>query len=442
MTIITRFAPSPTGLLHVGNLRTMLINWLHARSNNGKFILRIDDTDSKRSENKYLKALQDDLKSIGVDWDIIFKQSTRLEKYKKIKDKLIYLKRLYPCYETRGELIIKREKLLKRNLPPIYDRTSLKLSNIKKKELELKGVKPYWRFLLHDSLISWDDGVKGRLNFHSRNLSDPILIRSDETITYNLASVIDDIEYKVTDIIRGEDHISNSALHLQLFEALSTKPPKFSHISLLSENYEKLSKRKVGNSNIKELIKRNIVPKAISSFLIQIGHSNAMSAKKTLQDLTKEFSLQQLSKSTIQYHYKELMIFNTKVLRCLEFVEIKPILKSLNINNVDESFWLFIRTNIDIIEDIKYWDDVCKKDIETIITDNNLITIARKMLPNKRFDYNTWDKWIKKIKEHTKLRGKNLFMPLRLALTGRSDGPNLRHLITLINRNLIINRLK
>ena len=225
MTIITRFAPSPTGFLHVGNLRTALITWLYAKSNNGKFLLRIDDTDIKRSKNEYICYIKEDLKWVGIDWDICFQQSDRIAKFKNAKNNLIKAGRLYPCYETEEELALKKKSLLSRNLPPIYDRASLKLTAEQKIDLEAKGIKPYWRFLLNNEDISWDDKVRGNLHFNPKNLSDPVLIRTDGTLTYSLASVVDDIEYGITDIIRGEDHISNSAIHIQLFKALSSEPP-------------------------------------------------------------------------------------------------------------------------------------------------------------------------------------------------------------------------
>ena len=203
MKIATRFAPSPTGFLHVGNLRTALIAWLYAKANAGKFILRIDDTDIHRSKEMYIDALKEDLKWIGIDWDICFRQSDRLNKYQEVKQKLIDSGRLYACYETEEELAVKKKSLLSRNLPPIYDRSSLKLTLDEKKELEAKGVQPYWRFLLNEEEISWDDKIRGQLRFEAKNLSDPVLVRNDGTLTYSLASVVDDIEYAITDIIRG-----------------------------------------------------------------------------------------------------------------------------------------------------------------------------------------------------------------------------------------------
>ena len=440
MAIITRFAPSPTGFLHVGNLRTALIAWLYAKSNSGKFILRIDDTDTKRSKDIYIDALKDDLKWIGIDWDICFKQSSRLAEYEEAKQKLIDAGRLYACYETEEELAVKKKSLLGRNLPPIYDRAALKLTIEQKRELEAKGVQPYWRFLLNEEAISWNDNIRGNLKFEAKNLSDPVLVRTDGTLTYSLATVVDDIEYAVTDVIRGEDHISNSAIHIQLFKALSAKSPNFSHIALLTTKEKKLSKRE-GGFSLQELREKGILPSSVAIFFSKIGSSDGIIAKKGLEHLIEEFSFSKLSKSTVQYDYNELKAFNTKILHLLEFDEMQDILQKLGIKDMDEEFWLSIRANVSDIQDIKYWHTVCKHDIKTEIIDVELINLAKSLLPDEKFDLNTWDKWIEVIKKHTDLKGKKLFMPLRIALTGQEYGPELKNLLPMISKKLIFDRL-
>ncbi|WP_236870427.1 glutamate--tRNA ligase [Candidatus Bandiella numerosa] len=440
MKTATRFAPSPTGFLHVGNLRTALIAWLYAKTNAGKFILRIDDTDIHRSKEMYIDALKEDLKWIGIDWDICFRQSDRLNKYEEVKQKLIDSGRLYACYETEEELAVKKKSLLSRNLPPIYDRSSLKLTLDEKKELEAKGVQPYWRFLLNEEEISWNDKIRGQLKFEAKNLSDPVLVRNDGTLTYSLASVVDDIEYAITDVIRGEDHISNSAIHIQLFKALSAEPPSFSHISLLTTKDKKLSKR-AGDFSLKELREKGILPSSIAVFFSKIGSSDNIIAKKGIDHLIEEFSFSKLSKSTVQYDYNELKTFNAKMLHLLDFEEIQDVLQKLNIKDMDEEFWLSIRGNIRGIDDIKYWYTVCRDEIKTEIIDKELISLAKTLLPEEKFDLNTWDKWIEAIKAHTDLRGKKLFMPLRVALTGQEDGPELKNLLPMISKKLILIRL-
>ena len=440
MTMITRFAPSPTGLLHVGNLRTALIAWIIARARYGRFILRVDDTDHERSEKKYIDAIKEDLSWLGIDWDLCFHQSDRLTKYEKAKQKLIKAGRLYPCYETEEELTIKKKNLLSRNLPPIYDRASLSLTLSEKNQLEKNGVKPHWRFLLKDEDITWNDKIRGDLKFSAKSLSDPVLVRTNGTLTYSLASVVDDIEYGITDIVRGEDHISNSAVHIQLFEALGAKSPEFAHISLLSTKEKKLSKR-IGGFNIKELKEKGILPLSLAIFLSKIGTSDIVDPEKRMPDLIKEFDFSKLSRATVQYDYRELAIFNTKVIHSLKYNEVKDKLQDLGMKNVNEEFWLSVRSNIEKIEDVKEWWRICKEDVSTKILDQELIQLAREQLPQGELNSKTWDIWMNNIKNHTSKRGKKLFLPIRVALTGEDQGPELKNLLPLMDKALILKRL-
>ena len=440
MTMITRFAPSPTGLLHVGNLRTALITWLATKSKIGKFILRIDDTDRERSKKEYIDAIKEDLSWLGIDWELCFCQSDRLEKYEEAKQKLIKSGRLYPCYETEEELAVKKKSLLSRNLPPIYDRASLNLSTSDKQELEKQGIKPYWRFLLTDEDIVWDDKVRGHLKFSAKSLSDPVLIRTDGTLTYSLASVVDDIEYGITDIVRGEDHISNSAIHIQLFKALGGQPPKFAHLSLLTTKEKKLSKR-IGGFSIEELKEKGILPLSLAIFLSKMGTSDIIDTKKRIPDLIKEFEFSKLSKSTVQYDYRELAIFNTKIIHSLTYNEIKDKLQELGMKNIDEKFWLSVRNNIEQLEDVKEWWRICKEDIKTKILDKELTKLASEQLPEGEPNFTTWDTWMNNIKNYTDKRGRKLFLPIRVALTGEEQGPELRNLLPLMSRNMILKRL-
>ena len=435
---ITRFAPSPTGLLHVGNLRTALITWLYAKSHSGKFILRIDDTDEERSKYEYIEAIKKDLTWLGINWDLYFKQSERRGKYEEAKQQLIKSGRLYACYETEEELALKKKSLLSRNLPPIYDRASLNLTMGEKQKLENSGVKPYWRFLLNDKDIVWQDKIRGELRFSAKNLSDPVLVRANGTLTYSLASVVDDIEYEITDIIRGEDHISNSAIHIQIFEALGARIPEFAHISLLSAKEKKLSKRE-GGFDVKELVEQGILPLSLAIFLSKMGTSEMVDPEKRISDLIKDFKFSQLNKATVQYDYEELATFNAKVIHALNYDEVKNELHELGI---DEEFWLFIRANIDRIEDAKKWWLICKEEIETEILDAELIQIARENLPQEPFNEETWGTWINNIKIHTKKRGQELFLPIRTALTGQRNGPEIKLLLPFMDRNLVIKRLR
>jgi len=439
--IITRFAPSPTGLLHIGNLRIALVSWLYARSQNGKFILRIDNTDQERSKKEFTKQIKEDLNWLGLNWDQSFQQLDQIKNYTVAKEKLISTGRLYPCYETEIELEVKKKELIKQSLPPIYDRAALKLSDTKKRLFRESGIQPHWRFLLKDESISWKDKIRGTIKYDSKKLSDPILIRRDGTLTYSLASVVDDIEYNITDIIRGEDHITNSALHIQLFQALGFKAPKFSHISLTKTKDRKLSKRFSGGS-LSDLRKQDIMPKTILNYLAKKGSSHPLNTLKEIQDLIEEFSLKKLSKSPIIYNEKDLHDLNEKVIHAAPFEIIEPILRNYKNHNITEEFWLSIRGNLCNIKEIFNWWDICTKKISTKISNHELMMIAAKTIPEEVLCPDSWDKWISNIKRHTNLRGKELFIPLRMAITGKDQGPELAKILPYINKDLLLSRFK
>jgi len=289
--VITRFAPSPTGFLHIGNARTALINWLYARKYNGKFILRIDDTDITRSTEEYKNAIIRDLKWLGLEWDESFNQNSRLNNYLIAKEKLLHSGRLYPCYETPEELAIKRKLQLSRGLPPIYDRASLKLTQDQIAAYEKMGRKPHYRFMVQDSEIKWHDMVKGIINYQGSNLSDPIIIRGDGTMTYMLCSTIDDIDYKISHIIRGEDHVSNTAIQIQMFEAFGTKAPDFGHLSLVKAKDDKISKREGGFDIANLRDNKGLEAMAINSFFALVGSSNNVVPNYNLQQLLDKFDI-------------------------------------------------------------------------------------------------------------------------------------------------------
>ena len=438
--VITRFAPSPTGLIHVGNARTALITWLFSRSQQGKFILRIDDTDQERSKDKYIDDIREDLKWLGIDWDLEFRQKDRMDRYDQAKQQLINTGRLYPCYETEEELLLKKKSLLARNLPPIYDREALKLTQKEKKEYEEKEVKPYWRFLLNDEEIRWEDKIKGELTFCPKNLSDPILIRTNGTLTYSLASVVDDIDYNISDIIRGEDHISNSAMHIQLFKALGASPPEFSHLSLMKTKSEQISKR-TGGFDIQSLRKEGIEPLVIVSFISKLGSSDSIQNRYSLKEIISEFSLKKYSKSAINYDFQDLSRLNTKFLHEAKYEVVKKHLEKIGMECIDENFWYSVRPNLNKLSDIKLWWKICNTNITPKISDVNFTKLIAKLLPEEPWDENTWNLWIKKIHQTVNKKGKDLYMPIRLALTGQKEGPELKNLILILGRVKVLSRL-
>lgn len=431
MTIITRFAPSPTGRLHVGNIRTALICYMFAKSNNGKFMLRIDDTDKERSKKEYVNFIEEDLKWLGLDWDIQSFQSSRIEKYNEIKNQLIESGFLYDCYESVEEIEMKRKLLLSRGMPPIYDRAALKLTANDKERLRNEGRKPYWRFKLDTSkLIKWDDQIKGSISFESKHLSDPVLIRADGTMTYMLPSTIDDIDFAITNIIRGEDHISNTAIQIHLFDSLGSKIPNFAHHSLMKTKDGKISKRE-GGFDINSLRENVIHPMAINSLMINIGTSDSVKYYSSNDEILKSFDLKKLSKGSVIYDFSDLERLNSKVTHNMTYSEVN---QYKDLKKIDENFWYSVRLNISNINEVNEWWKICREEVEPIIEKEDIeyIKIASSLLPKLPWNESTWNEWVKKIKENSDRKGKNLFMPLRKALTSREDGPNLQQILLLI----------
>jgi len=436
MSLITRFAPSPTGYLHVGNIRTAFIGWLFARANNGKFILRIDDTDLERSKPEFVDAIKEDLEWLGLTWDAIYFQSQRMDMYEEAKKKMIASGRLYQCFETPEELELKKKSLLSRNMPPIYDRSALKLTAEQKAELTAKGTKSHWRFLMDDKEIAWHDGIRGDIRFDPKKINDPILIRADGSMTYMIATVVDDIDLAITDIIRGEDHITNSAVHIQMFEALGAKPPKFAHLSLLKSKDGGISKRS-GGFDIRSLREAGIHPLAILSFLAKMGSSDQIEYRKTHAELIADFALTKFSKATATYDIVELERLNTKLTHSLEYEEVKASLPA----QVDKVFWDKVRNNLNTVREVNDWWRICNEHITPIISDANFTKAASELLPMGEWDINTWNHWVTEVKAKTNRNGKELFMPIRLALTAMEHGPELKTLLPLLGREKAYARL-
>ena len=439
MDVITRFAPSPTGLLHVGNIRTALIDWLFTRKLKGKFILRIDDTDLQRSTIEFEMQIKEDLKWLGLNWDQTFNQKDRVERYAQVTQYLIEEGRLYPCYETKEDLDLKRKIQLSQGRPPIYDRASLNLTLEELKKHELEGKKPHYRFKLNNKTICWNDLIREDVSFEPNTTSDPILIREDGSWTYMLCSAIDDIDFNITHVIRGEDHISNTAVNIQIFEALDKKPPIFAHVSRVTSKTAEMSKRS-GGFDIKSLREQNIEPMTVINFLATIGTSKPASKFTDMESVIENFDIDNLSKSPSVYDEEDLWALNHKILSQLEFQDIQPRLDGMN---MDEHFWLSVRNNIGKFSELKTWYDICKQPVAPIIMDQdkNFLLEASYLLSGHTFDESTWDKWIEVLKSHTPRKGKDLFMPIRMALTGLSHGPELKFLLPLITKEKSIKRL-
>lgn len=440
MSVITRFAPSPTGFLHVGNARTALITWIFARANNGKFILRIDDTDIERSKQEYVDAIKEDLSWLGLDWDQEVVQSQRMDRYTAAKERMIKDGRLYPCYETAEELQIKKKLLLGQNKPPIYDRSALNLSNKEKEAIISQGISPHYRFLLSEGKIEWDDLIRGHLTFETKNLSDPVLIRGDGSMTYSIASVIDDIEFQISHIIRGEDHITNSAIHIQLFKAMEAPVPSFAHTSLLKSKDGGISKRD-GGFEIRALREEGYDKMAILSLLAKMGTSDSISPSRNLEELIEKFSLSKQSKSTVTYDISDISRLNAQIIHNQELSDVADDLKNMGVDNITEDFWISIRSNISNIRDVKDWYSVCCTKIAPTKDDMDYRLIASDLLPEGEFANDTWEKWMTAVKAKTGRSGKELFMPIRRALTNMDHGPELRRVLVILGRDRVYKRL-
>ena len=439
MSFKLRFAPSPTGHLHVGNARTALVNFLYAKSNNGSLLLRIDDTDSERSKKEYEESIKNDLSWLGIHWDLIDRQSSRLENYSKAIKTLEEMGRAYRCYETPEELSLKRKSQLMSGRPPVYDRQALKLTDKDHLNFEKMGKKAHWRFKLIHEDVSWKDLVRGDCNYHMSSLSDPVIMREDGKPIYTLASVIDDIDHKITHIIRGEDHVTNSAAQIQLFEALGKNPPILGHLSLLSGSEgEGLSKR-IGSLSLGSLKEKNIENISVVSLLSSIGTSESIASLTNMPSIIEKFDIKKFSRNTAKFGIQELYQINQKILQNYNFAEVEEKLKKIE-PNVSEEFWNSVKGNIDTIEEVKIWINVAYGEIIPINEDKSLMKIALKLFPEK-IDNFTWREWTKAISDSSGVKGKKLFLSLRQALTGHASGPELANLLPIIGKEKIISRL-
>ena len=438
--IKVRFAPSPTGYLHIGNFRTALVNFLFARNVNGHFMLRIDDTDQERSSLEYEEAIKEDLSWMSINWDSLEKQSSRLSNYDDALETLLDKKRAYPCFETAEELSLKRKGQLSSGKPPVYDRSALKLSDSDIADLKSKGKKAHYRFLLNHTDVNWDDLVKGPSKYNMSNLSDPVILREDGRVIYTLASVVDDIDFKVTDILRGEDHMTNSAAQIQLFEALGSSAPRLGHLSLLTDiSGSGLSKR-LGSLSLKDLRHEGFEPMAISSLLSKVGTSDPIDVFKDIKQIIKEFDINKFGKSKPKFDKNELSNLNSKFFQLMDYEDIINKLKTMDLN-ITKEFWYLIRGNIEILDDVKIWMNVCFGNIQTKNIDDDFISLALKLLPQDQFNENTWSIWTNLLKIESGKKGKDLYKPLRLCLTGQDNGPEMASLISIMGRDKVIERL-
>jgi glutamyl-tRNA synthetase len=433
MSVRVRFAPSPTGRLHAGNIRTALFNVLFARKAGGDFTLRLDDTDRERSTEEFAEGIRADLAWLGLAWTREVRQSDRFALYKAAVERLKATGRLYPAYETPEELELKRKRQLARGRPPVYDRAAVKLTAEEKAKLEAEGRKPHWRFLLEQRDVVWDDLVRGRQHVDAASLSDPVLVRADGTYLYTLPSVVDDIDLGITHVIRGEDHVANTAPQIQLFEALGAAPPAFGHHNLLvGADGQALSKRD-RTLSIAALREEGIEALAVASYSALIGTSDPVAPHANIDELARAFDFAKLSRAPARFDPSELRHLNAKLLHMLSFGAVADRLAAMGVGGREE-FWEAVRGNLAVLADAKLWWQVVDQPLAPAIEEARLCREAAALLPPEPWDETTWSTWSSAVKQATGAKGKALFQPLRLALTGREHGPELKLLLPLIGR--------
>jgi glutamyl-tRNA synthetase len=442
--VVVRFAPSPTGLLHVGNARPALLNWLYARHCGGRFILRIDDTDLARSKAEHEDAIRQDLAWLGLDWDDTFRQSDRLDRYAEAAERLKASGRLYPCFESEEELKAKREMRIKRHQPPVYDRAMLKLTAEQRAAAEAGGKTPYWRFLLGNGELAaehaWTDLVLGHRHVKLASVSDPVLIRADGSPTYTFTSVVDDLDSGVTHIIRGEDHVTNTGVQIDIAEALGAKPGRFAfaHLPLLLDDEGGKFSKRAGGLSLRTLRGDGIEPEALTSYLARLGSSDDPEPL-SLSQLAGEFDFKRFGHASPRFDTRQLLALNRRVLHHADFAHVAPRLPP----GATEAFWLALRGNLDLLSEARgLWDVVAGSIVPPVIEgEAEFLHTARDLLPQEPWDSEVWTTWTRALKEATGRSGKKLFMPLRLALTGEDHGPELKALLPLIGRARAAERL-
>ena len=430
----TRFAPSPTGWLHIGNLRAALFNYAIARQQGGTFILRIDDTDAERSKPEYIAGVKEDLAWLGFTWDRVEHQSARTENYLSAKQKLIDMGRLYECFETPTELDLKRKKQLNMGKPPVYDRAALALSDEEKDRLRAERGS-HWRFKLDHKRIEWTDGIIGDISIDAASVSDPVLFKNDGQILYTLASVVDDTEMGITDVVRGSDHVTNTATQIQMIEALGGDVPCFAHHSLLTgPQGEALSKR-LGTLALRDLRNQGIAPQAILSLMARLGSSDPVELRSTIDEVVAGFDLSKFGSAPTKFDADDLIPLTARHLATLGSGDVADVLASAGVpEEITEPFWNVVRDNINTLDDVAGWWALFRDGAAPLVDDEDRAFVAEAyaMLPPLPYTSETWSAWTTAVKEATGRKGKALFMPLRKAVTGRLRGPEMADVMPLL----------
>ena len=437
MTVKVRFAPSPTGKLHVGNIRTALVNWLYAKSLQGVFVLRIDDTDLERSTKENEDGIRNDLTWLGMTWDETFKQSDKFDRYTAAAEDLKAKGLLYPCYETSEELDRRKKIAQSRGKPPVYDRAALELTDADRKELEAQGRKPHWRFKLSGGRAEWVDLVRGQQSIDTSSVSDPVLIREDGSFLYTMPSVVDDVDAKITHVIRGEDHVTNSGAQIEIFLALGAKPPEMAHMPLLiGADGQGLSKR-LGSLSAEQLRNEGYEPLALLSLLSKIGTSDPVEARESLEQLALEFSFSKMGRAPARFDENELNGLNAQIVHAIPFEMVKPRLAKLAYGDqATPEFWEVVKGNLQSVPDAALWlavvygGGLAGPDLDA--EDKAFIGEAAQLFPEGEVTLTTWKSWVDAVKAKTGRKGKGLFQPLRRVLTDQEHGPEMDRMLLLI----------
>jgi glutamyl-tRNA synthetase len=432
-SVRVRFAPSPTGKLHVGNMRVALANFLFARVNNGVFLLRLDDTDVGRSTEEFAQGIQEDLRWAGIEWDEFARQSDRLKRYDEVAAQLRQSGRLYPCYETPEELDLKRKSRLSQGRPPVYDRAALRLSEQDRARLEGEGRKPHFRFKLEERAVEFVDLVRGAQSVDETSQSDPVLVRADGSYLYTLTSVVDDIDLRISHVIRGEDHVTNTGTQIQIFEALGAKSPRFAHLPLLVDASGAGLSKRLGSLSIADLRAQGIESLALAGLLARIGTSDAIEPVSGMAPLIEGFDFSKVARASPRFSMDELAQLNARTLHHLEFPAVAERLRAIA-PGADEAFWLAVRGNLSTLADAANWWQVVQGPLQPVIEDAAFSTQAAALLPAEPWTQASWKSWTAAVASATGRKGKALFHPLRLALTGREHGPEMQNLLPLIGR--------
>ncbi|QFT62351.1 glutamyl-tRNA synthetase [Roseivivax halotolerans] len=432
---VTRFAPSPTGHIHVGNLRTALMNWLIAKKEGGTFILRIDDTDPERSREEYVDGIKRDLEWLGLGWDRVERQSERLDRYHAAADDLREKGRFYEAFETPTELDLKRKKQLNMGRPPVYDRAALALSDAEKDALRAERGDGHWRFKLDHQRIEWEDGILGPISIDAASVSDPVLIRADGQFLYTLASVVDDVEFGITHVVRGSDHVTNTATQIQIMAALGADHPVFAHHSLLTGPAgESLSKR-LGTLALKDLREAGIEPEALLSLMARLGSSQPVELRLSLAEIADGFELSQFGSAPTKFDVNDLYPLTARKLHQLPYEDVASEITALGVpEDKAPLFWQVARDNITTRRDLAAWWTMFSEGAEPKIDpeDEAFVAEAMTLLPEPPYDADTWSTWTQAVKEQTGRKGKGLFMPLRRAVTGMDRGPEMADVMPLM----------